>query len=564
MISKGKLLAASYVRMSKDSQDKSPEQQREAIAKMAAERGYEVVSAYEDLGISGDSTGKRKGFRQMVADGATRKFNVILCWDQDRFGRFDLIEAGKWIEPLRNSGVQLVTVTAGVIDWTTLTGQLGYMASQLGKAQYLRDLSANVRRGQDRVEKEGKWTRGYPPFGYVADEDGKLIAGDPKDVRIIQAMFDRYAAGQSYREICLWLKGLGVKTRRGNDWQQQSVRHAVNNFVYRGFLTYGKSTASKYLPYGTADGSRVSRPKSDWRIIPDCHEALISQEVFERCQERRKGNRKMTGPKSKNRYALTGLLYCGNCGERMCGSTAKNEPGVNRYICLAYHQKPGKCERRTIKEAIVLPAILKAVRTEFIDKYFGKAEREAIKQQMAEILLETTSEADRTATETKQRLAVVEGELEQAVNALLATSEDLRPLVEKRVRQIQDEQDALKDRLAKESAPAAEQVARAQDRIDAAIKWLDKLEELVETDYDAPALAEMLRQFIDRVEIDIERIPQGKRALNKMTGGRIYFRSELFPAWTIANTLKLASPLQRTCQLSLSNNCLVIHFAVAA
>lgn len=539
--------AASYVRMSTDKQETSPEQQREAIAKLAIEHGYEIVATYEDLGVSGNNTEKRAGFRRMIADGSTRKFEAILCWDQDRFGRFDLIEAGKWIEPLRSAGVSLVTTTGGAIDWTTLTGQLGYMASQMGKAQYLRDLSANVRRGQDRVEKLGRWTRGFAPFGYEVDsETGKLIPAKPSEVRILKAIFEQYAAGKSYREIAAWLTSQGVKTRRGNNWQQQSIRHTVNNVVYRGHLAYGKSTASKYLPYGSPSGDRINRPESEWSVITNCHEPLVSQELFDRCHQRKAKNKNMTGPKSKNRYALTGLLFCKNCGSRLCGTSAKGE-NVKRYICIDYQNSRGTCERRTVKEDLVLGEILKAIRTEFIDKFFGSAEREAIKDQMREILLEGSGDIERNRAADRQRLAETEGELEQAVNAMLSTSEDLRPLVEKRVRTIQDERDTLTDRLAKTTAPASEQIARAEERIDSAIRWLDRLEAIVGTEYDPPVLAEMLGQFIERVDVDIERVPCGKRSSHKLRGGVIYFRAESFPAWAVPVSQELASPLGTSC-----------------
>jgi len=63
-------------------------------------------------GISGDATEKRLDFQRMIADASGRRdFEAILCWDQDRFGRFDSVEAGFWIHPLRKAGVKLVTVT---------------------------------------------------------------------------------------------------------------------------------------------------------------------------------------------------------------------------------------------------------------------------------------------------------------------------------------------------------------------------------------------------------------------------------------------------------------------
>jgi DNA invertase Pin-like site-specific DNA recombinase len=77
----------------------------------------------------------------MREDAVSGSFSVILCWDQDRFGRFDILEAGKWIAPFRDSGVRLETVAQGEIDWDDLSGQLIYSVNQLAKHQYLRDLS---------------------------------------------------------------------------------------------------------------------------------------------------------------------------------------------------------------------------------------------------------------------------------------------------------------------------------------------------------------------------------------------------------------------------------------
>jgi len=143
------LLAVAYIRMSSGKQEASPGQQRAEVEKLAKQHGYKIIREYFDERISGDATEKRVGFQQMIRDAQEMgDFGVILCWDQDRFGRFDSIEAGFWIKPLRDAGIRLVTVAQGEIDWNDFAGRMIYNIQTEGKHAYLRDLSRNVLRGK--------------------------------------------------------------------------------------------------------------------------------------------------------------------------------------------------------------------------------------------------------------------------------------------------------------------------------------------------------------------------------------------------------------------------------
>jgi len=107
-----------YIRMSTDKQEDCPAQQKAEITKLAQREGYRIIRWYEDHGISEAKTLKRPEFRHMIRDADDRgDFRAILCCDQERFGRFDSIEAGEWISPLRRAGVELVNVCHGRIDW---------------------------------------------------------------------------------------------------------------------------------------------------------------------------------------------------------------------------------------------------------------------------------------------------------------------------------------------------------------------------------------------------------------------------------------------------------------
>ena len=125
--------AVAYIRMSSDKQEASPQQQRNEIEAYAKQHGYRITESYVDEGVSGDATEKRFEFQRMIADAGRGKFKAIIVWDQDRFGRFDSVEAGFWIHPLRQAGVQLVTVSEGLLDWSDFTGRVMYSIKQEGK-----------------------------------------------------------------------------------------------------------------------------------------------------------------------------------------------------------------------------------------------------------------------------------------------------------------------------------------------------------------------------------------------------------------------------------------------
>lgn len=108
--------AVLYLRMSDDRQEHSIPDQRAELLAYAGKHGYRILLEYTDSGISGDDTKRRPGFLRMREDAEKGDFQVILCWDQDRFGRFDPIEGGYWILPFRDAGVRLETLAQGRID----------------------------------------------------------------------------------------------------------------------------------------------------------------------------------------------------------------------------------------------------------------------------------------------------------------------------------------------------------------------------------------------------------------------------------------------------------------
>jgi DNA invertase Pin-like site-specific DNA recombinase len=369
--------AVSYIRMSSDLQEASPDQQRGEVVKLATKHGYKIIREYFDEGISGDATEKRIAFLKMIRDAEEKgDFAAILCWDQDRFGRFDSIEAGRWIHPLRQVGVWLHTIAQGRIDWNDFTTRMMYGIQQEGKHQFLIDLSRNALRGRIAAAREGRLLVGSA-YGYdrvFFDQAGKQVARvafgekfskpsgwkvklapteDPQERDIVKWLFDEFANSDcSLRSLVLKLNSRGVVTRHNGRWNAVTVRYILTNPVYLGHAVFGRRRSGKYHQVGDNAELLPSKGKGIGKnekpiIVKNAHEPLVDLETFQRVKSKL---RERADHKSRPRYSgyiLTGVLHCGHCGRPMCGKT-DGKKGRRYYYCPGIHN--GGCPGYSLRQ----------------------------------------------------------------------------------------------------------------------------------------------------------------------------------------------------------------------
>ena len=77
--------AVCYFRVSTKEQETL--NQRRLLEEVANQRGWEIISIYEDDGISGDGKKSRKQFNKLLADATQGKFDVVMAWDVSRVSR---------------------------------------------------------------------------------------------------------------------------------------------------------------------------------------------------------------------------------------------------------------------------------------------------------------------------------------------------------------------------------------------------------------------------------------------------------------------------------------------
>ena len=348
MVTKTLTPAVGYIRMSSNQQDASPAQQRAEITKLAEQTAYRIIRWYEDPGISGDDTRKRKQFLCMLRDAQEKgDFATILCWDQDRFGRFDTIEAGSIIFPLRQAGIWLQTVTQGRIDWNTFQGRLIYTVQQEGKHQYLIDLSRNVLRGKVASARNGR-SASNPPCGYdrqFYDEHGKpacrvkygekfrrpkgwtvrfVLSEDTALMDVVRWIWRTFAdTDWGVTTMARDLNRRGILTPSGKKWSVETVEGILSNRVYTGANVFGRNRYGKYHHLGnngeTQEGSAKKIHPGDPIVTDNMHDALIDQETFDRVKQKLQKRRQKHNRTRNSPYLLSGLLHCGHCGGIMAG-----------------------------------------------------------------------------------------------------------------------------------------------------------------------------------------------------------------------------------------------------
>ena len=374
---------ASYLRRSDKGQEASIVDQRKANKEYAARHNLDIVKEYVDDGISGDDTKKRLGFLRMREDAATSEFEAVLCWDQDRFGRFDSLEAGHWIYPFRESGVSLITLSDGEIDWNTFAGRMIYGMKQEGKHQFLRDLSRNVLRGQTEAAQAGSWC-GTAPYAYRiegAKKQKRLVLAEPSKQKVVRRIFREFVTdGRSMTNIADRLNsdeikcpGFNKKPREGFEhrkkvWRFDTVKVILENPAYIGTARYNAWSYSKYHSFKNGQivkgGRRGRNPQSDWIVHEDHHDAIIDSPTFKRAQARlAKGKTgRCKHPPESNPYLLAGKLCCGRCGGTLWGEDSERKS----FECSRAKHHQGNCEGTRVREDAVLQMLCEYVETEFI------------------------------------------------------------------------------------------------------------------------------------------------------------------------------------------------------
>ena len=346
--------AALYIRASTaDQLEFSPDAQKRALLKYANDNDYLVHESniFIDEGISGRQAQKRPAFMKMIAKAKEKgnagikakdkdkPFGYILVHKFDRFARSreDSVVYKSLLK--KECGVKVISITESVEDdkfAIILEAMLEAMAEY-----YSINLSEEVKKGMtEKALRGGLQTS--PAYGYAVSAN-RLVPIE-READIIKEIFRRFISGEGYFSIAKWLNSIGIKTRRGNKFENRTIEYIIRNPVYIGKMRWNPKGKTRR----DYDNKNIITANAE-------HASIIDKKTWKAAQDRvreiKTEWRYHARPAAEHKDWISGIIRCAECGCSLVFSKPKY------WKCNGYAK--GSCKSsQHIRDDLIKDAIL--------------------------------------------------------------------------------------------------------------------------------------------------------------------------------------------------------------
>ena len=333
--------------------DQSIEGQVADCRAYAERTGIQILAVYADKHISGKSARNRPQFQQLMSDAEAHRFDCIIVWKIDRFGRSRQdIALCKY--QLKKAGVALYYAAEsvpqgpeGIILESVLEGVAEY---------YSAELSQKVQRGRRETVKRGLSYGTRPPIGYKIVDRHYVV--DQATAPYVRHVFEMRAAGSSCVECADYLNSVGVRSFHGHEIEKGVIYRMLRN--------------PRYLGIFDSDGIEL-------RVDP-----IVSQELFDSVQASHPKTRNAGGrARAKEQFLLSCVCRCGHCGSLCIIDQGRGKSGklYHYYVCNlrrrkgAHACKLGRIPQEKLEDLIISATVDDMLTGETITKLVDEVMR---------------------------------------------------------------------------------------------------------------------------------------------------------------------------------------------
>ena len=330
-----------YIRLSKEDlfkeknkESESIKNQRKLIYRYLKEHNLSSIKEYVDDGYSGTNF-NRPAFNQLLHDIKNNKINMIITKDLSRLGR-DYIKTGYYVENyFPTNKIRYVSILDGIDTYYDTGNNDIAPFKALFNDMVSKDTSKKIKSILKTKKEQGLFLGSRAPYGYVKDPNNKnKLIIDQDKANIVKQIFSLSFHGKSNKEIAIKLNNQNILSPTNQKWTASSIYNILNNKEYTGCLVSNVWTNVSYK-----NKTRIKRNQQEWVVINNTQEKIISEELFEIIQSRK---RKKGHHIIRNKLLLEGLVYCLECGS-LLGVSYSNKRKQYIMTCNTYRNNSSNC-----------------------------------------------------------------------------------------------------------------------------------------------------------------------------------------------------------------------------
>jgi len=455
------LTTAIYARYSSSVQnDASIEQQIAECEEYAKTHGLIIVATFEDRAISGKRD-NRPGLQRMLRAADRHEFQVLLAYKSNRISR-SMTNALRYEERLEKAGVKVVYCKEEFGD--NATGRFMLRTMMNMNQFYSENMAEDIRRGLRDSAQKCKVVSTIP-FGYKKGVDGRYVL-DVEAAKVVEEIFRRFLAGESYVDIADELNRRGIQTKQGKKWKKNSFHSILENERYTGTYIYDDIRIEDGMP------------------------RIIERSVFEMAKKKLGTYKTIRARKhDDNDYLLTGKLFCGYCCGAMVGYSGTSHTGEKYYYYACQTRRTEHaCDKANIRKEFIEAEVTKAVQECVLD--------DAMVEWIADKMLEFAKKYN-----AKSKLATYEKQLKgtkkQIDNIVHAVemgmySEDLK----ERMKTLEEDKERLTGLIAIEKANT---ISIDRDKV------IDYMESVRNGDYNNPVFQRVvIKNYVRAIYLEAD------------------------------------------------------------
>ena len=381
MNTQGHLKFAIYSRKSKFSEKGDSVENQVELCRKYIESHYgsseDQILVFEDEGFSGGNV-RRPQFQALMEAGRAGRLKAVVCYRLDRVSR-NIGDFSKLIEELSSLDIDFISIKERFDTSSPLGRAMMYIASVFSQLER-ETIAERIRDNLNELAKTGRWLGGATPTGYQSVQIVERITSDGKtkkafrlqtvaaEAELVREIFNSFLNTKSLTRMEAQLKERHQLTKRGRPFTRFAIKGILRNPVYMiadgdAWDYFQKAGVEVYAPESEFNGqfgvmaynktlqasgkATRMRDMNEWVVAVGKHTGLIPGEDWVRAQELLNQNNPKKFSKPRSHVALlSGLLYCGECGNRMRPklSGRLNAEGRRIYSYLCETKEKSCCQ----------------------------------------------------------------------------------------------------------------------------------------------------------------------------------------------------------------------------